>query len=185
MCAFLWQCLCASVWRDVLSICGLCYVSHTLLMCASLLVLVYSSWEECSCMILVFHSGRWRDICQSGCEDRIYCLMASAQDEVCEGWWDTGKAHPPFAAARKEEGAPRVAVTTGGCRTRKTWASEDNASNLEMLQKWCVWNCFESADDSSFSPLNWMSLLGNIRLNFTYWPKLTYLQSPALLSYCC
>lgn len=34
-----------------------------------------------------------------------------------------GRPTPPegtFAAARKEEGAPRVAVTTGGCRTRKT-----------------------------------------------------------------
>lgn len=101
-----------------------------------------------SCMDLSFNPGRWRHICQTGCEDRIYCLAASAQDEDCED--DDGtqgrptlpEGHVLLRRGKRKE-LPRVAVTTGGCRTRKSWAGEDGASRLEKLQKWCVWNWFK------------------------------------------
>lgn len=124
-----------------------CAVCHTHLLCARSLLSWCTILERnapVSCMDLFFNPGRWRHICQSGCEDRIYCLMASAQDEDCEDDGTQGRPALPegtFAAARKEEGAPRVAITTDGCRTRRDSARE--ASYQEKLQKWCVWNWFK------------------------------------------
>lgn len=117
------------------------YHIHYLCLC----VLPLLSWcalleknAPVSCMALFFNTGTLRHICQSGCEDRIYCPMASAQDGDCEDDGTQGRPTLPegtFAAARKEEGAPHVAVATGGCRARKNRASEDKASYLEKLQK--------------------------------------------------
>ena len=90
-----------------------------------------------------------RHICQSGCEDRIYCLMASVQDEDCEDDGTQGRPTLPegtLATERKEEGAPHVATTAGGCRTRKNWAC--NWKVAKMIRMELVW----TADDSSFTP---------------------------------
>lgn len=57
--------------------------------------------------------------------------MASAQDGDCEEDGTQGRPTLPegtFAAARKEEGAPRVA--TGERRRRRTEPGEDKASYL-------------------------------------------------------
>lgn len=72
-----------------------------------------------------------------------------------------------FAAAREEEGAPHVAVTTVGCRTSKNWAK----ASLTVAKN----NVYGSGlEGRRFTLLNCTSLLGNIRLNFTYWPRRTY-----------
>lgn len=60
--------------------------------------------------------------------------MVSAQDEDCDNDGTQGRTTLPagaflaFAAAKKEEGAPHVAVTTSGYKTRKNLY-------LEKLQK--------------------------------------------------
>lgn len=167
-------------------ICGLFYILYTLFILPSCLHFLYTLLEKnaaVSCMDLFFNSGRWRYICQSGCEDRIYCPMVSAQDEDCDNDGTRGRTTLPagaflaFAAAMKEEGAPRVAITTSGCKTRKN-------SHLEKLQKHVygtVLNCrwFESYP----LELNVVARKSQAKLYFVV--KINLLQSLALLSYCC
>ncbi len=127
--------------RVYMQVCGgmRCAIYHIHYSCLCLLSFLsrYTILEKnasVSCMDLFFNPGRWRHICQSGCEDGIYCLVASAQDEGCEDDGTQGRPTLPegtFAEARKEEGAPHVAVTTAGCKTRKSRASE--TSYLEKL----------------------------------------------------
>ena len=126
-------------------------VYHTPCLCGLPVSSWYTTLEKnapVSCMDLFSNPGRWRHICQSGCEDRIYCLMASAQDGDCEEDGTQGRPTLPegtFAAARKEEGAPRVA--TGERRRRRTEPGEDKASYLRkdsnVMHMELVWN----ADD--------------------------------------
>lgn len=127
------------------------YVWRDIIVFVCIYIYIYIMWSSClgileknalvSCMDLFFNPWRWRHICQSGCKDRIYCHMTSDQDEECEDDGTQGGPTLPvrtFATARKEEGAPRVVVTTCGCRTRKNWASEDSqdkASYLKQLKK--------------------------------------------------
>lgn len=155
-------------------------VYHTHCLCGLPVSSWYTTLEKnapVSCMDLFSNPGRWRHICQSGCEDRIYCLMASTQDGDCEEDGTQGRPTLPegtFAAARKEEGAPRVA--TGGRRRKKNGAGGRQSLISQKRFKHdaygtglkCRW----------FSPLNWLSLLGNIGLNFTHRPKLTHCKVP-------
>lgn len=150
--------LCVCVCGDVLCICGLCAPSLSLLSWCAIL----ERNAPVSCVDLFFNPGRWRHICQSGCEDRIYCLVASAQDEDRRDGGTRGRL-TRTEGTRKEEGAPRVAVATG--RGGLIFREVTKRMRLGRVQ---------TAEGSRRHPT-----VANanaqiyIRLNFTHWPKRT------------
>lgn len=135
-------------------VCRECCCIHSLCLCVLSLLSWYTILEKnvpVSCMDLFSSLGRWRHICQSGCEDWIYCLVVSAQDEDCRDDGAQGRPTLPVEMfALQKEKARRSPCSCG-----ENLASEDKDSCLFFfyLFCFCFFDFFLSCKKDRFNPL--------------------------------